>query len=221
MLFVFAFFIELFLLFLLSKSLTRHISLLFHRLTRSKRVTVYLLAILFLPGTIIHEAAHYLMAKLTLVPVGNMYIIPQLQGNDVILGSVSHARIDPIRRFLIGAAPFLFGTIIILSTLFATVQYDLLNNNLILILVGYIVFEVGNTMFSSKKDMEGSLELFLIIIVLLAVAYFLGIKPPSFSDTVQIQITQVFQKASFFVAIPLVVDSLIIVTLKLVNRLFY
>lgn len=72
--------------------------------TRS-RLIAYLLAA---PGTVLHEASHYLACLALGVPVlGRPRLFwPQRdpQG-DVILGSVPHARTDPLRQATISMAP--------------------------------------------------------------------------------------------------------------------
>lgn len=221
MYFVFLFFGELFALFLLSRSLTRHISYLLHRVTHNKTATIYSLAFLFLPGTAIHEVAHYLMAHLVFVPAGKLELMPKLDEHGVKLGSVAIARTDPVRRALIGVAPFLFGTAIILITLFYAVTDNTKSNPWLLLLAGYIVFEIGNTMFSSRKDMEGTLELLIALLVIGVLLYFVGFRLPaydyntSFSESV----INLFQTGSIFLTIPLFIDVVVIIVLKLIISL--
>ncbi|MGI8420429.1 MAG: hypothetical protein ACR2LN_07375 [Candidatus Levyibacteriota bacterium] len=212
-----AFFIELLLLFLLSRTLTRTISYFLYRMTGSSKVTIYTLALLFFPGTLIHELAHAISAGLMGVHVGRMEFMPKLDGEQVKLGSVQIAQTDPIRRFLIGAAPFFAGTAILLGVLFLAVQHNWFNNYLLTILVGYTVFEIGNTMFSSKKDMDGALELLGVIVALVILLYFLGIRLPSFNpnELLNQQLPQaIFKRGSFFLLIPLAIDSIIILLFK-------
>src|SRR5471030_284135 len=118
MLLVLLFLGELFFLFLLSQRLTRSLSFFFYKVTKSKKITILLLALLFLPGTFIHELAHYLMAIILFVHAEGLELIPKIQEHDVKLGSVQIERTDPFRRLLIGMAPFLFGTSILLSLLY-------------------------------------------------------------------------------------------------------
>ena len=195
------FFIELVTLFLLSRSLSRYLSYFFYRISKSQHFTISALAVLFFPGTLLHELSHAISAGLLGVHVGTIEFMPKITGDHVKLGSVQIAQTDPIRRFFIGAAPFLFGTIILLGILFYSVQNHLFNNYLWILFVGYLVFEIGNTMFSSKKDMEGALELFGTIIVILIVFYFLGIRLPAFNPNTildQPLFLEVFRRGSTF-----------------------
>ena len=221
MLFFTFFFIELLVLFLLSRRLSRVLSHFFYRISKSRRVMITTLAILFLPGTIIHELAHALAASLLGVRVGTIEFMPEVDGEHVKLGSVQIAQSDPIRRFLIGAAPFFFGTAIMLGILFYFVQNRLYDNYLFVILVGYVVFEIGNTMFSSRKDMEGALELFATIIVIIIILYLLGIRITFFNPNLlfsQSLIQEVFKRGSLFLLAPLLIDASILFLLKPIHK---
>jgi hypothetical protein len=211
------FFFELILLFLLSQKLTQILSLFFYRISHSKRFTVNAIAVLFFPGTIIHEFSHALFARLLGVRVGTMEFVPKAEDEHVKLGSVQVAHTDPVRRFLIGAAPFFLGIVIILGLLFYAVQNRLFDNTLPVILIGYAVFEISNTMFSSRKDMEGALELFAVIMLLIIIFYLLGIRLPSFSpDTFLAKppVREVFKRGSLFLLVPLTVDTVIILLFR-------
>src|SRR5690606_2967609 len=96
----------------------------------------------------------------------------------VKMGSVAIGHTDPVRRALIGMAPFFWGTTILLMILFAFQSFGGIDNIWITIITGYVVFEISNTMFSSRKDMEGTLELFLALLVVLLLFYFLGFRFP-------------------------------------------
>jgi hypothetical protein len=153
------------------------------------------------------------MAGLLGVPVGEIEFMPKVEGDHVKLGSVQIAHSDPLRRFLIGAAPFVIGTLILLGILFYTVQNHFFGNYFLIFLVGYLVFEIGNTMFSSKKDMEGALELFGTIIILFIVFYLLGLRLPTFNPNLilgQPLFQEVFKQGSIFLLVPLALDTIVI-----------
>jgi len=153
------------------------------------------------------------MAGLLGVRVGEMEFMPRVDGDHVKLGSVQIAQTDPFRRFLIGSAPFIIGTLILLGILFYTVQNHFFGNYFLIFLVGYLVFEIGNTMFSSKKDMEGALELFGTIIILVIIFYLLGLRLPAINPNIildQPLIQEVFKQGSIFLLIPLAIDVIII-----------
>src|ERR1035437_2432032 len=95
--------LEISILFLLSRSISK---------TLSKFMSINFLSFLFLPGIIVHELSHILVAAILFVPVGSMEFAPKRHGNAVKLGSVEIAKTDPIRRSIIGCAPFFMGLLI-------------------------------------------------------------------------------------------------------------
>src|SRR5689334_12087628 len=123
MLYLGLFFLLLLLLFISSHFLTRALSTLFYRVTRNEKWTIMLLALLFFPGVLIHELAHFLMASVLLVPTGEIEFIPQIHHDRVKLGSVQIGQTDPFRRALIGIAPVIVGATILLTTLYYVSSY--------------------------------------------------------------------------------------------------
>jgi len=94
----------------LQRWLHQHIQGLALILTGNPRSGLRLLFYLLLPGVILHELSHYVVARLLLVPTGHFHIgLRNLRARQVSLGSVHIERVDPLRESLIGVAPFLFG----------------------------------------------------------------------------------------------------------------
>lgn len=221
MYFAILFFIELFILFLLSRSLTNYLFTFFYRTTKSKSISIYLMSLLFLPGTVVHELSHMLMAILLQVQVGNMELFPKLIGENLKMGSVQIAKCDPLRRFLIGAAPFLFGTLITLGIFFFTAQNNLFDYKLTVIIISYLVFEIGNTMFSSKKDMEGAIELLVVILFITILFYLIGFRLPALNPNIIFTnpiIKQTFQKGSLYLLAPIGINIMIICIFRFFKR---
>ncbi len=217
------FFGELFLLFIFSRMLTSELSFLFFKLFRSRKLSVYLIALLFLPGTLIHELAHATMAFVLLVPVGELELVPKIHGNSLKLGSVQVGRTDIVRNFLIGVAPFFVGTALILATLAFIINFGVLQNIWLLILSGFIVFVIGNTMFSSKKDMEGAIEFIVLLVVALGFLFFLGVDYAALGSKLlgEGKVSQLFEIGSLFLLAPLFIDTLIIGISRFFNTRLY
>ena len=176
------------------------------------------MSFLFLPGTVIHEMAHAFMAILMGVNVGHMEFIPKLIGQSLKLGSVEIAHTDPVRRLFIGIGPFLFGTILILGAFFYATKMSLFDNQLFVIVISYCIFEIGNTMFSSKKDMEGAFEVIVALIFITLVVYFAGFRIPAMNPSIIFAnplLLQTFQKADIYLAAPIGIDILLIVIIKI------
>jgi hypothetical protein len=71
--------------------------------------------VLLLPGILIHELSHWLVANLLGVRTGEISLWPSRRpGNQTRMGSVRVARTDPFRASLIGVAPLISGSIAIL-----------------------------------------------------------------------------------------------------------
>ncbi|MBI2337758.1 hypothetical protein HYU95_01105 [Candidatus Daviesbacteria bacterium] len=211
------FLVELVFLFFLSRKLVDSLARIIYKFTGSHRAVVHTLAVIFLPGTIIHELAHLLFAGIMLVPVGELSIIPEIEEGGVKLGSVQIGKTDPFRRMIIGVAPVLLGMILIFS-LFLFVKFGV-SPWWQIVLVLYLIFEIGNTMFSSKKDIEGSiLFLVLIITLLLAAGTFLYFINPATLQNLWLYIFKLnfefaanfFKQGSIYLAIPVVLNILII-----------
>lgn len=221
MIFALLFLAELFILFLLSKTLTNLLFEFFYKTTRNKKLSIYLMSVLFLPGTLIHEISHAIMAACIFVPVGKMELWPRLIGNNLKLGSVEVGKTDPFRRILIGTAPFIFGTALLIGIFFFASQENLFNHNLSVIVISYLVFEIGNTMFSSRKDMEGALEIILAFILLSIIFYLIGFRLPALSPDIIFSnpvINEALQKASIYLLFPVGIDFILISILKLLKH---
>jgi hypothetical protein len=220
MFYIIVFFSEFFFLFLISQTLTKLVSLFFYRITHNKKLTLCLIALLFFPGTCVHELSHYFMARILFVKVYQIEFFPKLEGTNVKLGSVLLARSDIFRRLLIGMAPFFVGTTILLGTLYSVVKCNLIANWGITFIVGYILFEIGNTMFSSKKDMEGAIELLTILFIIIAICFFFHIPFPFINNSFLLTnpvILKVLQKGILYLSVPIGLDLVSIVLLRLMR----
>lgn len=222
MLYFLLFIAEIIMLLFLSKRLIHSLAEIIYRFTKSHRAVVSILAIIFLPGTIFHELAHLLFAGVMLVPVGEMNVIPEAEGEGIKLGSVQIGQTDPLRRVIIGLAPVLFGLFFILAALYLVRSAD----HFIwwqVLLVLYLVFEIGNTMFSSKRDLEGligfGIAIALVTILVVVVLYFLI---PGFLQKILLWLSHLnleaivafFKITGIYLIVPVVLDLLIILATK-------
>jgi hypothetical protein len=140
------------------------------------RLLGYLLA---MPGTVMHEAAHYIACLVLRVPVGR-----QVRGRDgnrarvrwffptrdpatgsVTLGMVPHARTDPLRGAMIAIAPLLLIPPILVAIVFALAgTTDLAHLRHVLpdlaiwrlVLLAYAAFTCAQAAFPSRGDHIGA-----------------------------------------------------------------
>ncbi len=220
MIYFLLFVLELGILFFISKKLINSLAKTFYRFRLSHKTVVHILAILFLPGTIIHELAHLLVAGVLLIPVGELSVLPEVEGEQVKLGSVQIGKVDPIRMSLVGVAPVIFGVGIILFILnfinFAVWPQAILGL--------YLIFEIGNSMFSSKRDLEGVIWFLAACFVvgggLLGVLYFLRpllvVNLWVYLNTINLSVlSNFFKQASIYLFIPISLDLVVISLTKL------
>lgn len=173
--------LKLFLLFSISKIMINHLGQFILSVTRNESIAINIIAILFLPGVLIHELAHAIFAGILQVRVGEIKLFPEQTENGIILGKAMIGKTDPLRRTIIGLAPILLGSIVILAIFqfLSTFETKTLTINLIFYLT---LFEIGNTMFSSRKDLEGTIVFFIILILLLITLIFIGANPEIFIE---------------------------------------
>jgi len=103
------------LLYWLQRWIGRHVQGIGVLLFNSSNAGMALLWFVLLPGVVLHEFSHWLMAKMLGVATGRLRLTPTVQGKQVVLGSVEVQRTDPLRDSLVGLAPFLAGTLALLA----------------------------------------------------------------------------------------------------------
>lgn len=207
---------EILTLFFLSRILTRTISRLIHSLTGNMKSIVYGVAILFLPGTLIHELAHYLMAKLLFVHAEEISLFPKHEGDTIKMGSVQIEHTDPVRRLLIGIAPLIVGSLLLGLLYYFSALYIHSYYSWQILIPLIATFEITNTMFSSRKDMEGTLILFIILALIGFVCLIFQIYPPMwvFTSIKSLVELPIFYTMSMYLLIPLGLDIILIAGLK-------
>jgi hypothetical protein len=181
----------------LQRFLHREIQAVFLILSRSQRFTIALFSIIFLPGVLLHELSHYVMAVLLGVPAARFSLTPQVLGDGRLqLGYVETAKTDIIRDSLVGAAPLIAGGCVVafiaLVPLHLQPMWDVLRNGQLgLFWFGisrlltiqdfpfwfYITFDVSSTMLPSQSDRHAWLPLGVTIAILIALAMLAGIGP--------------------------------------------
>jgi hypothetical protein len=107
---IFVFLVVFALTIFLQRWLHQHIQGFALALTGNAGCGLRLLFYLLLPGVVLHELSHYVVAKLLFVRTGNIQIgLGNPRAKRVSLGSVNVERTDPLRESLIGVAPFVVG----------------------------------------------------------------------------------------------------------------
>jgi hypothetical protein len=141
---------------------------------RQEKAVFSFISLIFLPGTIIHELAHYLMATILMLKVREVKILPELQDNYIRLGSVSYEKKDVFRSIIVGLAPLF----IILVFFGVIARFGIFPSTSIIIniLLAYVIFSVSSSMFSSAKDLQDLVFVIPLLIIIAGIIYVSGIK---------------------------------------------
>lgn len=168
------FLLQIIAVYVISKLIIKELFLLLRKFFKSDFPVFILISLLFLPGTIIHESAHFITALFLLLPVKSMTVFPKWDENEIKLGEVLYIKKDFLRAILVGIAPIFFG-IGILFSLFYFKIYPA-NNIWLNILYSYIIFSISTNMFSSKQDLKDSLLIIPVILFSIIILYVFNIK---------------------------------------------
>jgi hypothetical protein len=208
------FLLELIILFFLSRKVTKKLGKFIFKLTKSEKWTVYFMSILFLPGTFIHEISHFLTALILLVPVRQIELLPKVEEGKVVMGRVPIAKVDFVRRTLVGTAPLFVGLGVIFATIFFITSEGFLTNPFYTFLVGYLVFEAGNTMYLSKKDVEGLWVSIVVFGLIFAALYFIGFRISQESFLFGERAMSLVKTANIYLAVPILIDFLLLLVMS-------
>ncbi len=182
---------------------------------------------MFFPGTFLHELSHLLSAEILRVPVHGIEFTPEYRDGNLKMGSVKIQKTDAVRSLLIGAAPFFTGVCILTVFLWLAYSYIKLSDVFsslisfaVAILGVYLLFVITNTMFSSKKDMDGIYIFIILAASIFSAAYLLGLQPDKIIVGV---LTSSFMEVQGwrmvgFMSIPLIVNILVVMISSLLNK---
>jgi hypothetical protein len=184
-----------------------------------------MVALIFLPGTIVHELSHLIIAIIFRVPAGELNIFPSVKDDgSVRAGSVKIARVDPFRQTIVGIAPLIIGLVLVyvISLVFFP-SFTFIRNTsygILYTIIGiYFLFLVTTTMFTSRKDLDSFLIVAPIITLLLISFYIAGVRV-SFSAQLIDSLTVVFSHLDFVLGISAIVNCLLLIILNLTLSIF-
>jgi hypothetical protein len=179
---------------LLKRWIHRHVQGLGLLLTRSPDYAFFFYSLLLFPGTVVHETAHFLAAIFLDVHVRRFSLVPARQPRGLLrLGFVEIDATDTVREALIGLAPLIAGTAVVLlltprelpalqDTRTLTLQMgDLLAGlpralavpDFWLLL--YLIFAVSNGMLPSESDRQAWKPILIWLAVIGVALYVSGL----------------------------------------------
>jgi hypothetical protein len=212
------FFLQILLIFFLSRKTTNYLFHFFNHLFKNTKISYLLITLIFFPGTVIHELSHYFCAIILFLNVKEIQIFPEFKNNQIKLGHVLYYKKDFVRGLIVGLAPFfgalLFFFFISYFHLFPT--SNLWQN----FLFGYLIFAVSSTMFSSKQDLVDVVYLIPLILIILSVFYVFDIKVNAIIQNQKITqfFLNLFLKINIFLFITTAIHLMVIILLNLFNK---
>jgi hypothetical protein len=184
------------LLAILSRWITEQVQRIGWRVTRSEQVALLGYYLLLLPGIVLHELSHIAVAWLLHMKIGKISLGPKLRGRYVELGSVQVGSGGSVRDSLVGLAPLLAGTIVLVLVGYGVFDVEALGlawrlggwfgvlnaaNGIWRVpdfwLWAYIVFAASNAMIPSPADRQPWLPAGIYLGLALVVTYLLGTLP--------------------------------------------
>lgn len=202
---------------------------------------VYLYAFILLPGVVLHELSHWLVALLLGVRTTGFSLTPRRQPDgSVQLGYVEYYRgrlLDPVRESAIGAAPLIAGTAVILlisrhifgltslAAAFATgdvttlgeaiAQFIATPNFLVWL---YFLFAISNAMLPSRSDRHAWPMFLLWLGGLSLVVMFVG-RDAALLDNLARPVATMFGYLATALWIAIAVDALCMIAIFLLEWL--
>ena len=157
-----------------------------YRITGSEDMAMVILFLIYLPGILIHEASHWLVARLLGLKTSKFRVWPKYTRNTIGLGSVTVSSGGAVYDSLVGLAPLLVGSALIVligeqvfdtqTLAFAwrtgrlldglTFAVDGLANKPDSLWWSYLLFAIANAMMPSASDRAPlkSLGIYIVLI---------------------------------------------------------
>lgn len=184
------------LLLVIERWIHRHLQGAMLLLAGDREIAVMLYALPLMPGILLHEISHVFTARLLGVRAGRVSIQPKVTGERIQLGSVPVEETDFVRASLIGLAPLLTGSTVILLIGYVvfgigSMQQAFVEGNWpgIYRAIGamldapdvwvwaYLIFVVSNTMLPSQSDREPWMPIVLFTGLVFVLAWLAGLGP--------------------------------------------
>lgn len=214
-------FLALLLVYITQRYVSREISFSVQRLGGSRKHFTDFWSALFLPGTLLHEVSHLLMASALNVRTGDIKILPEFIDTEedptqrIKMGSVQVAKMNPVQGFFVGFAPLItgIGFLVWMASLIGSLYLQ--KSYFLLTVCLYLFFTVANSFFPSKEDVKHTLPMVIISLAIIIGAWFLGIRfsfsPPSF-------VTDTFRVLTNTLTASAILNIVILIPLFIINR---
>lgn len=179
--------------YLVSKHTINTIYTVLKKILKKDGIVFSVLSIFFFPGTLLHELSHAFMARLLLLKVFEIKLLPEWKHNSIKLGMVTYAKRDKLSSVIVGIAPIIGG--ICLLVWIASLNIFPNADWRINAAMGYLIVVISTTMFSSKQDLVDVLYALPLIAIILTLLYFIfsSIDISYFVPILHVYLTQINQ----------------------------
>lgn len=181
----------------LKRWISAHVQGVAFLLTRNRQAALWVFWVLFLPGTLLHELSHWITATLLGVRASGFSLWPKVKKKgELQMGAVQVDAADPFRYSLIGLAPLVFGSAVVLWIGQSRLELGRVGSAFFrgdLAQVGdalahtlsvpdvwlwlYLLFAVSNAMLPSPSDRSAWRTVLIYLGVGLVLAVGLGVNP--------------------------------------------
>lgn len=162
------------LLYYFSRLIIRYLTIISVLLFHNSRIAIYAYSIFFLPGILLHELSHFLMAAALGVPTGQINLFPKKmegEGEQWLMGSVQSAETDPLRANLIGIAPMLVGSGALASIVRIGQIWPISPMGILFL---YLLLAIANNMFLSPQDRKSIWAIPSLLLILATIGFLVG-----------------------------------------------
>jgi len=221
----------------LSRWINRRVQIIGLRVSGDSNVAVMVYYLLMFPGIVLHELSHLVVAQLLGLKVGKFALGPKMRRNAIELGSVTVSSGGHVRDSLVGLAPFIAGTAVLLLISYFVFDVGALGQawvqggwnavlgateNLVRVpdvwLWAYLIFVVSNSMTPSPSDREPWTVAGIYLGITLLLVWVLG-GLPALTDILQNQVAGGLQVLTLAFLFTLVTNVVIALILWLVDAL--
>jgi len=229
--------VALTLLLLIERWIHRHLQGVMILLTGDPEIAVVLYALPLLPGIILHELSHALAAILLGVRVGGISIRPKVKGKRVQLGFVPVEQTDVVRASLIGLAPLLTGSGVILAIGYwvfhlGTIGTALLGRDWSTLfdqlrmamqaadawIWAYVIFAVSNTMVPSESDRRAWPPILIFLLICGVLVWVTGLGP-TLLERIGDPLAMAVEWLALIATFTVTVDGVFVVPIALLERI--
>lgn len=220
-----------------SRQISIYIQIIVQRITGNVDMSAVVLFLVFLPGTFIHEGAHWIVGWLLNLKPSKFRVWPKKRGKYLGLGSVSVRSGGILKDTLVGLAPLLIGTLLV-----ALITYQILGADRMAVMLSrgqlrqsiaafwdalqqpdgalwvYLLFAIANAMLPSASDRAPARPLPVYFLLALIIYFLVGL-PVEHLTTATAWLSLGLRDVNSAFVFIIVIDAMVLAVLVVVDQL--